>query len=46
MVSEVLGARAGLQRVLVDLGSTPERAFVRESLRAHVSDNFPELQAP
>ena len=26
--------------------SIPERAFVRESLRAHVNENFPELQAP
>src|SRR5947199_10315004 len=32
VVSEVLGARAGLQRVLVDLGSTPERAFVLTQL--------------
>src|SRR5438552_14253955 len=32
VVSEVLGARAGLQRVLVDLGSTPERAYVLTQL--------------
>jgi hypothetical protein len=23
-----------------------ERAFVREALRAHLAENFPELQAP
>ncbi|MDQ1455828.1 MAG: hypothetical protein QOH28_1448 [Actinomycetota bacterium] len=32
VVSEVLGARAGLQRVLVDLGSAPERAYVLTQL--------------
>jgi hypothetical protein len=26
--------------------SQDERQFVRDSLRAHVNDNFPELQAP
>lgn len=28
------------------MGSAAERAFVRESLRAHVKENFPELRAP
>jgi len=28
------------------LGSQHERRFVRESLRAHVTEHFPELQAP
>src|SRR5438128_6876224 len=36
VVSEVLGSRAGLQRVLVDLGSTPERAFVLTQLTGRV----------
>jgi hypothetical protein len=28
------------------MASAGERAFVLETLRAHVSENFPELQAP
>jgi hypothetical protein len=28
------------------LGSTNERQFVREALREHVQEHFPELQAP
>jgi hypothetical protein len=28
------------------MASGDERRFVRESLRAHVQENFPELQAP
>ena len=43
------GVRTDRQKELLAryrMGSSPERAFVRESLRAHVSDNFPELQAP
>jgi hypothetical protein len=28
------------------LASGPERAFVRDSLRAHLSDHFPEMEAP
>jgi hypothetical protein len=28
------------------MASTTERAFVRESLRVHVSENFPGLEAP
>jgi hypothetical protein len=32
VVSEVVGTRAGLQRVLVDLGSAPERAYVLTQL--------------
>src|SRR6478609_10045083 len=32
VVSEVVGERAGLQRVLVDLGSAPERAYVLTQL--------------
>jgi hypothetical protein len=28
------------------IASTPERAFVRDSLRAHVEDHFPELETP
>jgi hypothetical protein len=45
----IQGVRTDRQKELLAryrMASTPERAFVRESLRAHVSDNFPELQAP
>ena len=28
------------------MATQDERAFVREALRAHVQENFPELQAP
>jgi hypothetical protein len=28
------------------MATMPERAFVRESLRAHLSEHFPELEAP
>lgn len=28
------------------MATAPERDFVRESLRAHVTDNFPELEVP
>ncbi len=28
------------------MASTDERRFVRDTLRAHVAENFPELQAP
>jgi hypothetical protein len=28
------------------IASSDERRFVRDSLRAHVADNFPELSAP
>ncbi len=28
------------------MASAAERGFVRDSLRAHVAENFPELQAP
>jgi hypothetical protein len=28
------------------MATSPERDFVRESLRAHVTENFPELEVP
>ena len=28
------------------MASADERRFVRDSLRAHVAENFPELEAP
>jgi hypothetical protein len=28
------------------MASGPERAFVRDSLRAHLAQNFPDLEAP
>jgi hypothetical protein len=28
------------------MASAPERTFVRESLRAHLAEHFPELEAP
>lgn len=45
----IKGVRTDRQKELLAryrMASTPERAFVRESLRAHVSEHFPELQAP
>jgi hypothetical protein len=45
----IQGVRTDRQKELLAryrMASTAERAFVRESLRAHVSDNFPELQSP
>ena len=38
------GQRELLQRYRA--ATQDERRFVRESLRAHLTDNFPELQAP
>jgi hypothetical protein len=43
------GVRTDRQKELLSryrIASTTERAFVRESLRAQVNENFPELQAP
>ena len=45
----IAGVRAGSQRELLGryrLGSTAERRFVRESLRTHLRDHFPEMEAP
>ena len=45
----IQGVRTDRQKELLAryrMASSAERAFVRESLRAHVSDNFPELQSP
>lgn len=46
---EIAGLELGRQKELLGryrMASAPERSFVRESLRAHVAENFPELQAP
>jgi len=43
------GLRIDRQRELLGryrMASTQERRFVRDSLRVHVQENFPELQAP
>ncbi|MCL2420068.1 MAG: hypothetical protein FWD04_12325 [Conexibacteraceae bacterium] len=45
----VSGVRTDKQRELLGryrMASGDERRFVRESLRAHVAENFPELKAP
>jgi hypothetical protein len=45
----VAGLRIDRQRELLGryrLASAPERQFVRESLRRHLAENFPEMQAP
>ncbi|HLH14427.1 MAG TPA: hypothetical protein VKV16_06525 [Solirubrobacteraceae bacterium] len=45
----VAGVRTEDQRELLGryrMASSAERRFVRESLRAHVREHFPELQAP
>jgi len=45
----IAGVRTSNQRELLAryrLASQDERRFVRDSLRAHVAANFPELQAP
>jgi hypothetical protein len=46
---EVAGLEMARQKELLGryrLASPAERAFIRESLRTHLSDNFPEMQAP
>ncbi len=43
------GLRIDRQKELLGryrMGSSNERRFVRDSLRMHVQENFPELQAP
>jgi hypothetical protein len=45
----VSGLRADRQKELLGryrMASADERQFVRDSLRAHVTENFPELEAP
>jgi hypothetical protein len=45
----VAGVRTSASRGLLDryrMASGAEREFVREALRRHVEENFPELQAP
>lgn len=45
----IAGLRIDRQKELLGryrLASPPERQFVRESLRRHVAENFPEMQAP
>lgn len=45
----ISGLRIDRQRELLGryrMAGADERRFVRESLRAHVQENFPELQAP
>lgn len=45
----IAGVRAERQRELLAryrVATAAERAFVRESLRVHVAENFPELEAP
>ena len=45
----ISGLRIDRQRELLGryrMASTEERRFVRDSLRVHLQENFPELQAP
>ena len=45
----IAGLRTERQQELLGryrMASGAERTFVRESLRAHVAENFPELEAP
>ncbi|MGB9182516.1 MAG: hypothetical protein WCB67_00490 [Solirubrobacteraceae bacterium] len=45
----VSGVKTSASRELLGryrMASGPERAFVREALRRHVEENFPDLQAP
>jgi hypothetical protein len=45
----VAGVRTDRQKELLGryrIASAPERRFIRDSLRAHVAENFPELEAP
>lgn len=45
----VAGVRTDRQRELLGryrMASADERRFVRDSLRAHVAENFPEIEAP
>jgi hypothetical protein len=45
----VAGVRAEKQKELLGryrMASAAERRFVRDSLRAHVAENFPDLEAP
>jgi hypothetical protein len=45
----IAGLRIERQKELIGryrMASARERQFVRDSLRAHLSDNFPEMQAP
>ena len=45
----VAGVRAEKQKELLGryrMASSAERRFVRDSLRAHVAENFPDLEAP
>ncbi len=45
----IAGLRLERQKDLLGryrMASAQERAFVRDSLRAHVEDHFPELEAP
>jgi hypothetical protein len=45
----IAGLKVDRQKELLGryrMSSADERAFVRESLRAHVAENFPELEAP
>lgn len=45
----IAGLRTDRQRELVGryrMASPPERRFVRDSLRAHLAEHFPEMQAP
>ncbi|HET9094615.1 MAG TPA: hypothetical protein VFN36_05960, partial [Solirubrobacteraceae bacterium] len=45
----IAGVRTERQRELLGryrMASQPERRFVRESLRAHLAEHFPDLEAP
>lgn len=45
----ISGSRIEKQKELLGryrMASVEERRFVRDSLRAHVTENFPELEAP
>lgn len=45
----IAGVKTDRQKELLAryrIAAAPERAFVRDSLREHVAEHFPELQAP
>ena len=46
---EIAGLELSRQKELLGryrMASAPERDFVRDALRRHLAENFPELQAP
>jgi hypothetical protein len=45
----IAGVRSERQKELLGryrMASAPERSFIRETLRAHLAENFPDMEAP